>query len=195
MAIPHAEEIVWGVSDSNQSTGELPTLLAKLNLHQATQFIENAQQDERSLISFLPKVTIFNGQKITIEDSVHRPFVVGLQKMKSGKMEPMISILSDGKQISVRPVLSADLKTIQLTGEFEMSNIVDVNTATTNLGGKDYSIQIPQVQKHRVHISKEMTDQQSLLINCYSSDKRKLHVYLLLSLHVIKEEPRTLGAP
>ncbi len=154
---------------------------------QAFEYIQAAQGDERSNIWFAPKVTLFNGQKATISDSVQRPFVVGVSRNESGKLEPEIKIFEDGVKLTCRATLAADSSIIHFSGNYDSSSIDDVQTFSSTVQGKKASIQVPSVTTHRLHFSEELKDSQTFLIECCSDHKQKECVYLMIAPHVIKD--------
>ncbi|WP_197439612.1 hypothetical protein [Calycomorphotria hydatis] len=94
-------------------------------------FIQAAQSSERSNLMFAPKVTLFNGQSATVQNTVQRPFVTSLIPTVgffSVGFTPQITVLSEGVTLTVQAVISADRRFVRLTIVPAFTNITDVFT-------------------------------------------------------------------
>ncbi|MDG1894330.1 MAG: hypothetical protein P8J37_05430 [Fuerstiella sp.] len=112
--------------------------MAILSDLEAFFFIQAAQADERANILFAPKVTLFNGQLATITDATTRPFVIGLiPVVGSGSVgfQPIIQPVSEGINLTVVAVISADRRFVRLSLAPQFNNIVDVFTFSFASGG------------------------------------------------------------
>ena len=164
-----------------------PVRVTTLTPAQEAQFIQAAQGDSRSNIMFAPKVTLFNGQRATISDLVQRPFVIGLKKQEGGQLHPRIKAIDEGRNLTLRPVVSASGDEISLKGLFELSQIVDVNLFTTPVAGKEAVIQIPRVHRQRISVASQLKDQQCLLVCIPPTFQQKQFQYVILKAHILKE--------
>ena len=97
-----------------------------------TFFLINAAQgDTRTNLLFAPKVTLFNGQFATVQDTVQRPFVVSLTPTVgffSVGFQPQIAVIPDGVFMFVQAVISADRRYVRLTVIPNFTAITDVQS-------------------------------------------------------------------
>ena len=81
-------------------------------------FLQAAQGNKRSNVLQAPKVTMFDGQIGTINDTTTRPFVLGYAPVVGDfavGQRPIIVVLSEGTQMNVQPVVSTDKRFVRLT--------------------------------------------------------------------------------
>lgn len=150
----------------------LPALLGIIDDSAVQEFLNAAQDDSRSNVMQAPKVTLFNGQHARIEDSVQRPYVVGVKPTESGGYEPQIRVFTEGTSIRLRPEVQRDGQ-VQLDLALSLSDIRDVQTATFPLGpGKEpVSVQVPEVATTRIETSAELRVGQTLAISIPAAAK------------------------
>ena len=150
----------------------LPAMLGVIDDSGVKEFLDAAQADSRSHVVFAPKVTLFNGQSARIEDSVQRPFVVGVKPTKAGGYEPQIRVVREGMSIRLRPEVQRDGQ-VQLDLGLTLSDIRDVETATFPIGpDKDpITVQVPEVATTRVQTSVELPLNQTLAISIPAAAK------------------------
>ncbi len=138
-----------------------PLRMAILNESQLKKLIENCQADARSNLLFCPKVTVFNGQSATIQDTTQRPFVVGLSP--DGK--PALRVVSEGTTLKLRPVLEE--KQIRLESQLTLSDIrsVEVVDLPTQPGEEaPLKVQVPEVATTRINTTVKVPDGGSVLL-------------------------------
>ncbi|MDA7951373.1 MAG: general secretion pathway protein GspD [Pirellulaceae bacterium] len=95
--------------------------------------LQAAQGDQRTNVMQAPKVTMYNGQAASINDTTQRPFVTSLTPVVgdfAAAHQPVISVLSEGTQLNVQAVVSADRRFVRLTMVPVFSQIGEVNTFT-----------------------------------------------------------------
>ena len=95
--------------------------------------IEAIQGDQRTNVMQAPKVTLFNGQFATINDTQNRPFVTSVIPVVGDfavAQQPVIMVLAEGTQLSVQAVVSSDRRFVRLTMMPMFSQIGDVDTFT-----------------------------------------------------------------
>jgi beta-lactamase regulating signal transducer with metallopeptidase domain len=165
----------------------IPVRVAVLTKAQETQFIGLAQSDARSNILCAPKVTVFNGQRATVSDIVQRPFVIGLQKNENAELQPKIKVIDDGRKLTFRTVISDEGSEVNLKGLIELSQIVDVNLYTTQIAGKERTIQIPRVIRRSITVASSLKDEQTLLICIPPAFQQKLFQYVMLKVRILDE--------
>ena len=81
-------------------------------------FLQAAQGNKRSNVLQAPKVTMFDGQFGTINDTTSRPFVLGYAPIVGDfavGQRPIIVVLNEGTQMNVQPVVSPDKRFVRLT--------------------------------------------------------------------------------
>lgn len=105
--------------------------LAILSDIEAFMFVRAAQGDRRSNIMFAPKLTLFNGQIGNVTSALERPFVIALLPVASAfniGFQPIIDVIPDGVQLTVRAVVSADRRYVRLSILPVFTNVTDVFT-------------------------------------------------------------------
>jgi beta-lactamase regulating signal transducer with metallopeptidase domain len=173
-----------GVSDY------VPITVANLGSEQAHQFIEAAQQGRRANLVQAPKITLINGQRASVFDVTHTPFVVGLEKGK-GERRAKVDVIDEGIKLTFCATQDGDASKIRLEARAELSEISDVRTATTLLAGKPNTIQLPRVKRCRIDVCSEVADGDSLLVGCIPTYEQNRFFYLLLTvrrLHVAQTD-------
>ncbi|MEQ1827019.1 MAG: hypothetical protein ABL921_13775 [Pirellula sp.] len=81
-------------------------------------FLEAAQGNSRSNVLQAPKVTMFDGQIASINDTAQRPFVVSYQPVVGDfavAQRPIVVVLSEGTQMNVQSVVSQDKRFVRMT--------------------------------------------------------------------------------
>ena len=97
--------------------------------------LQAAIGDTRSNVLTAPKVTLFNGQQASISDTSQRPFVTGVIPVVGDFAvghQPVIVVLSEGTNLSVRAVCSNDRRFVRLTLVPFFSRIGEVEQFTFN---------------------------------------------------------------
>lgn len=103
--------------------------LAILSDIEAFFFIRAAQGDSRTNVLAAPKITLFNGQVGTVNDTVTRPFVAGFTPIVgvgAVGFQPIIVPLNDGVTLSVAAVISADRRYVRLSVFPNISTVLDI---------------------------------------------------------------------
>jgi general secretion pathway protein D len=93
--------------------------------------IQAAKQDNRSVITQAPTVTMFNGQGASIFDGSSRPFVTSVIPVVGDfavAHQPIITILPDGTNLNVQAVVSEDRRFVRLNLVPMFSQISEVKT-------------------------------------------------------------------
>ncbi|EMI52951.1 type II and III secretion system protein [Rhodopirellula sallentina] len=115
-------------------TGSISTIgFAILSDIEAFFFLQAAQGDNRSNIMQAPKVTLFDGQIASINDTVSRPFVTSIVPVVGDfavAQQPVIVVLDEGTRLNVQGVVSDDKRFVRLTLVPTFSQIGEVNTFT-----------------------------------------------------------------
>lgn len=96
-------------------------------------FLEAAQGDSRSNVLQAPKVTLFDGQLASINDTTSRPFVTSIIPVVGDfavAQQPVIVVLNEGTQLNVQAVVSDDKRFVRLTLVPLFTQINDVDTFT-----------------------------------------------------------------
>ena len=115
-------------------TGAISTIgFAILSDIEAFFFLQAAQGDNRSNVMQAPKVTLFDGQIASIQDTLARPFVTSIVPVVGDfavAQQPVIVVLDEGTRLNVQGVVSDDKRFVRLTLVPTFSQIGDVNTFT-----------------------------------------------------------------
>ncbi|MGN6136616.1 MAG: type II secretion system protein GspD, partial [Aureliella sp.] len=96
-------------------------------------FLQAAQGDQRTSVLQAPRVTMFDGQQASINDSVQRPFVVSLIPVVGDfavGQQPVIVVINEGTTLNVQAVVSQDKRFVRLTLNPTFSRIDRVETFT-----------------------------------------------------------------
>ena len=96
-------------------------------------FMNAAQGDTRSNILQAPRVTMFDGQTASINDTVQTPFVTSLIPVVGDfavAQQPVIVVLSEGTVLNVQAVVSPDKRFVRVTLNPTFSRIDSVATFT-----------------------------------------------------------------
>jgi bla regulator protein BlaR1 len=152
---------------------QLPAMVGVLEPEGVKALLDAAQANARSNILQAPKVRLFNGQFARIEDTVQRPFVVGVKPVADGVQEPQIRVVSEGMTIRLRPELGADDQ-VKLQFGLLLSAIESVDIASFAVGaGKDpISVQVPEVATTRIESVVDMKVEETIAIQIPASAKR-----------------------
>ncbi len=96
-------------------------------------FLNAAQGDTRSNILQAPRVTMFDGQTASINDTVQTPFVTSLIPVVGDfavAQQPVIVIINEGTVLNVQAVVSPDKRFVRVTLNPTFSRIDNVSTFT-----------------------------------------------------------------
>ena len=96
-------------------------------------FLHAAQGDQRTNVLQAPRVTMFDGQFASIQDTVSRPFVTSLQPVVGDfavAQQPVIVVLNEGTVLNVQSTVSQDKRSVRLTLNPNFSQIDRVDTFT-----------------------------------------------------------------
>ena len=151
------------ISATTSTLQSLPSRVARLTDDQTKTLINAVQADARSNLLQSPKVTVFPGQEVTIEDTSQRPFVVSVQPVKGDEgtaMQPIIRVLEDGFTIQLKASLHGDDQ-LEIDSEITFSQIGDVDEFTF----QSTTVQIPEHHVRQVRLSKTIDDAATLLID------------------------------
>ncbi len=94
-------------------------------------FMNAAQGDTRSNVLQAPRVTMFDGQTASINDTVQTPFVTSLIPVVGDfavAQQPVIVILNEGTVLNVQAVVSPDKRFVRVTLNPTFSRIDKVST-------------------------------------------------------------------
>ncbi len=96
-------------------------------------FMNAAQGDTRSNVLQAPRVTMFDGQTASINDTVQTPFVTSLIPVVGDfavAQQPVIVVLNEGTVLNVQAVVSPDKRFVRVTLNPTFSRIDRVSTFT-----------------------------------------------------------------
>lgn len=96
-------------------------------------FMNAAQGDQRTNVLQAPRVTMFDGQFASINDTIQRPFVTSLIPVVADfavAQQPVIVVLNEGTVLNVQATVSPDKRFVRLTLNPSFSQIDRVDTFT-----------------------------------------------------------------
>jgi general secretion pathway protein D len=96
-------------------------------------FVQAAQGDTRTNVLQAPKVTLFNGQQASVNDTAQQPFVMSVIPVVgdfAAAQQPVIVVLPEGTHLTVQAVVSPDRRFVRMTLVPFFSNIGDVQEFT-----------------------------------------------------------------
>jgi type II secretory pathway component GspD/PulD (secretin) len=126
-----------------------PVFAETLTEAQKKTLIQKFQEDARSNVMFAPKVTLFDGQEATVQDTIQRPFVVGVTP--EDKNNPaIIRTFVEGTQIMMKTTMQAG-GAVRLDLQIRLSDLLDVRTAVA--GPNDLKVQVPQIRSSNIQLS------------------------------------------
>lgn len=95
--------------------------------------LQASKGDTRTNILQAPKVTLFNGQTASVNDTAQRPFVTSIVPVVgdfAAAYQPVVVVLNEGTQLSVQAVTSRDRRFVRMTLVPFFSQIGDVEEFT-----------------------------------------------------------------
>jgi len=174
------------VHASSRVEDHIPLFVVPLNDRQVQAIVQAAQNEPRSNVMCAPKVTLFNGQQAQISDCTMRPFVVGVDERASESPMPRIKVIEEGTKMTLRTLLGADRRHIELHGVIELTSISDVRQISASTARGIRTIEAPRVTSSRFSIASPLEDGQSLLVGCLPTFDRKDCLYLLLTVRLLE---------
>ena len=163
-------------------------------LKQMTAYLKKSN----AAYQFSPTVVTYPGQTGTISDVAHRPFVVGLEKIRGegSKLEafqPLVQTLGDGTTVNVRGIPRGG--SIQLMGDVSMAQVVDTkNFSFATSGEKERQfIQIPRQVLRQIHFSATLKPDVAYYIdpNFETQDSEPSRTVFLFQAKLIDMQPTT----
>jgi type II secretory pathway component GspD/PulD (secretin) len=100
---------------------------------QVVRLLEAIQEDARSSVMQAPKLTLFNGQHSTLCVGDEQAFVTGVEvcvKDGTAKVTPKSETISSGIELSIRPVISADRRSVRIDLQ---ALLTDIDTSASPL--------------------------------------------------------------
>ncbi len=168
--VPKRKAASWMRSTSHVEKNT-PVVYALLSRTEEAKLLEAAQTNAQTNILAAPKITLFNGQTATVQDTTQSPFVVGRKRVagasgNADKFEPRIDVVSEGVNLRLRTVLRGE-DNLHLDCELTFSDIRGVETAKIPLGDKQepFTVQIPEVAVTRLDASLEFSLAKTLLMS------------------------------
>ena len=81
-------------------------------------FLQAVQGNSRTNVLNAPKVTMFDGQSASINDTAQRPFVISFEPVVGDfavAQRPIIVVLNEGTQMNVQSIVSQDKRFVRMT--------------------------------------------------------------------------------
>ena len=105
----------FGAPDIGQATSFGMAILSDMELF---FFLQASQGNSRQNVLNAPKVTMYDGQSATINDTAQRPFVTSFQPVVGDfavAQQPIIVVLNEGTMLNVQSVVSQDKRFVRMT--------------------------------------------------------------------------------
>ncbi len=124
-----------------------PLTFAVLDENRAAELIVRWKTDRTSNVLSCPKMTVNNGQCGCISDVSQTPFVVGVRDSR-----PQSRVVTEGTIVKIQPQMESSKGTVRLALGVRFTRIlgVETTTATDASGGKQFTIQVPEVATMRL---------------------------------------------
>ena len=131
-----------------------------------SEFVDTeAQRNQRSNLSFSPKITTFNGLSPLVSDVRTRPFVTSFRSTASGLL-PSITNVNEGREINVFAFAGPDNVTLRL--HFRQSIIQDLTLKNLVLPSHKHRIQVPKVREVLLQSTAQLNSADTLLVSHWS---------------------------
>jgi type II secretory pathway component GspD/PulD (secretin) len=138
---------------------------------QVQAVLREFQQQSNSTIVTAPRITLFNGQRGTINVSAETPYTAGYTVFKKDggetRYEPTIDKVASGIFIDVRGTASADRKQATLTIHPKFSFLQALRPAPY-VGSKDLTVQVPELIVHELQTTLSLPDRGTALIGGFT---------------------------
>lgn len=105
----------FGAPDIGQATTFGMAILSDMELF---FFLQASQGNSRQNVLNAPKVTMYDGQTASINDTAQRPFVTSFQPVVGDfavAQQPIIVVLNEGTMLNVQSVVSQDKRFVRMT--------------------------------------------------------------------------------
>lgn len=153
----------------NSGSGGHPIFGSRIAEPQLVQLLTDVQGATRSNVLYVPKLTLLNGQRITVSDVVPRPFVASATPAVNGAVQPIVTTVDEGFRISIRPSTSGDGQ-IELSVDFSAVEIGEVRQVGLTLKNSDrpssaITVQSPDVRETSTTAAVRLAAGESFLIS------------------------------
>lgn len=142
---------------------ELPSLYAQVSPKQAASLLGKVSRDRDASILQAPRVTIFNGQRAQIADTIGRPYVVGMKNVATSP-EPRIRVVEEGWRVSLRAIERNDSVWLECETKFSSLRNVENRDLPIKVNGKAVTLQIPEVALAQIAVTTNVHDSHSLVL-------------------------------
>ncbi|HTF57487.1 MAG TPA: tetratricopeptide repeat protein [Planctomycetota bacterium] len=142
---------------------------------QALQTVLRAvHKEQKATIIQAPRVTVFNTQRSHIVVQTQRPYISDLEPQIStaaAAYDPVISVLTEGVVLDVRPIVSNDRKYVTLElrpslAELQTIRSIDINAGSGQRQGVGQAIiQLPFIVLQRAETTVTIPDRGTLMIS------------------------------
>ena len=159
-------------------TKAYPTFIGNLDDRGTRQLVKFSKSRAAVDIVQAPTITMFPGQRATVNDGSLRPFVVSVKKVADGTdtaFQPVIQLLEDGAKIAIKADTQAGK--VKLSGDIAFSKILGVESfayPSTDPDGSSVTIQVPEHRIRKVHWSAEVESDQAILIDSVETFEKEI---------------------
>ena len=170
----------YEVASTMRTSTSLPSTIAQLDQDNFERLHKLVSSRKNCSVRTAPSITMLPGQDASVQDGAHRPFVVGVEKVKGdfvASYQPMIQTVEDGSFIKVNCV--------PVDGSFDMNctlafaKVTDVGTAVLEQApqktGGQVTVQTPSQQVREVSVSLNLEEGKVLFIDPYHKETTVSH--------------------
>ena len=158
--------------------------------------LKAAQADSGSILT-APRVTVFDGQRAFVVVSQQKAYRagVGISEVNGRRHnEPLVSTVSSGIVVKVRPAVDEDGTHVALDLQFEEARLLEMRKQPAREPGQTFDVEVPVIDKVQVDRTLSTSTGRTLLIAVPPADRNaspsaKSRV-LLVKAAVIKPEPK-----
>lgn len=174
--------------------GGKPVVLADDDVQ---DLLKDAQSGSGSTIITAPRVTVFDGQRAYVVVSQQKAYRagVGVSEVNGRRVsEPLISTVSTGVVVKLRPAVDEDGAHVALDLQFEEAKLLDMRKEPVREPGQSFSAEVPVIEKVQVDRTLSASAGRTLLVaippanrNAEPNTKSRI---LLVKPTVIKPDPK-----
>lgn len=156
------EQSTESVVSATQIRRPAPTMTARLTDQQVSKLIQSCKGDTRTNILQAPTVAIEPGKTAVVDDTAMRPFVVGLESLPNGALQPQVQVIAEGLKMRLLAEWNDD--EIVLKGDLVRSTLTDVKVvefpiAFPNPNEAAPAIQIPEQRIDMAHVAARLSEE------------------------------------
>jgi hypothetical protein len=129
--------------------------------------LKAAQAGSGSTVITAPRVTVFDGQRAYVLVSQQKAYRagVGVSEVNGRRIsEPLISTVSTGVVVKVRPAVDEDGAHVALDLQFEEAKLLDMRKEPAREPGQSFSVEVPVIERVQVDRTLSASGGRTLLV-------------------------------